>query len=80
MLRTPAGFRHRVSHSTHPVDEHFAEVDLADGFQFSATEFVDAVTELRRRDADRPFDPALLWEADPSLGFDLADELDREVA
>ncbi len=45
-----------------------------DGFQFSATELVEAITHLRELDADlRPFDVLGLWEA----GAD--DELDQAL-
>lgn len=79
VLRTRAGFRHRIPRSMHPAETEFAEIDLADGFQFSATEFVDAVSDLRRRDG-RPIDVTQIWEVDPSEGFDAADELDEDVA
>lgn len=78
VLRTRAGFRHRIPRTTQPWDTEFAEVDLAEGIQLSATEFVDTLMALRRAEADRPLDIAGIWEEDPLEGFDAAHRLDEE--
>jgi hypothetical protein len=71
-LRTPAGFRHRIDRAKHPANDTFD--DVPEEFQFSATELLEAIAQLRELDADqRPFDVLGLWEA----GAD--DELDQAL-
>lgn len=67
-LRTAAGFRHPIRSTTHPVSDDFAvpeldELEKVDGFQFSATELVEAIEYLREADYDRhPFPTEVMWE------------------
>lgn len=81
VLRTPSGFRHAIERGEHPVSDHFdiAALEHQEGFQFSATELVEAISYLRELDAEqRPLDLTQMWE----IGCDeaLADVLDRIYA
>ena len=74
VLVTPAGFRHRIERTEHPVSEDFDEPPVA--FQFSATEIVEAIAHLREVDADqRPYDLTRRWEDEPDEA--LAEALER---
>jgi hypothetical protein len=80
-LRTPTGFRHAIERAEHPASEDFdtAALEATDGFQFSATELVEAISYLRELDAEqRPLDLAQMWE----IGCEeaLADMLDQICA
>lgn len=68
VLRTGAGFRHRITRETHPVTDEFGWPDLdVDGFQFTATELRDAIAGMRDWDElNRPRSPEQHWES----GFD----------
>jgi hypothetical protein len=68
VLCTAAGLRHRIEPTTHPVVEDWTMPELpAEHFQFTATELVEALEDLRhRRACARPRTPELFWEE----GFD----------
>lgn len=64
-LRTPAGFTHPTTPPAKPGDDHWP--DLPE-IQFSATEFLDALAELRnRRDQELADARELQWEHDTLL-------------
>jgi hypothetical protein len=69
-LRTAAGFLHPIEPTTHPVSDDFGWPGaVPDGFQFSATEFRQAVEGIRECafiEGDRPL---LAWEADFDEGM-----------
>lgn len=67
-LSTAAGFRHPIRSTTHPASDDFTVPELepeeeVDGFQFSATELLEAIEYLREADYDRhPFPVEVMWE------------------
>jgi hypothetical protein len=67
VLRTAAGFRHRIEPTSHPVSDGFSWPVTDDDFQFSATELRQVIESLRELDElDRVPTPEELWEE----GFD----------
>jgi Domain of unknown function (DUF222)/HNH endonuclease len=78
-LRTPTGFRHPITRPEHPVSDVFDDITAPEGFQFSATEIVEAISYLREADADqRPLDLTQMWEAGCDEALD--DALDNLYA
>jgi hypothetical protein len=73
-LCTAAGLRHPITRSTHPVSDDWTAPEMPDrGFQFSASELVRAIEDLRLwKDLMQPRVPEQFWES----GFD--DGLTRE--
>jgi hypothetical protein len=66
VLRTAAGFRHPIRPATHPVSDDWTTPEgLEDGFQFSATELVRAIEDIRLWDElTRQRKPEQFWERD----------------
>jgi hypothetical protein len=64
VLNTAAGFRHTIAHAQHPVSSTWRGPELEDpGFQFSATEILDAIGYLRDVDlTNRPEHYEIDWE------------------
>jgi hypothetical protein len=59
-LSTRAGFRHRIAPPAHPASDHWPEIPE---IQFSATELLAALTEIRdQRERDRAEARELEWE------------------
>jgi hypothetical protein len=71
LLRTAAGFSHRIERTTHPVSEDFSWPDLdVEDFQFSATEIRDAIEGLRDwAELNRPRSAEQHWEDDFDEGL-----------
>jgi hypothetical protein len=70
-LRTAAGLRHPITPTVHPVSDDFSWPDLElDGYQFTATEFREAIEGLRDwAELARRRSPEQLWEADFDEGL-----------
>jgi hypothetical protein len=71
VLRTAAGFRHRIERETHPTYDDFPWGDFdPDGFQFTATELQTVIRDLRDcAELLRPRSPEQHWEADFDEAF-----------
>ncbi|RNL79460.1 HNH endonuclease signature motif containing protein [Nocardioides marmorisolisilvae] len=67
-LRTPAGFRYATTQDDHPSSDDWEEPPVL--IQFSATELHEALSDLRRRNAEsRPERPEIAWEFDIDISW-----------
>lgn len=71
-LKTPTGFTHPISTSTHPVSDEWPEISDPSDFQFTAAEFLDTLAYIRIEHALKP-DHTGLWEDGQRPFYEFAD-------